>query len=111
IKEIEGHLGWAIQLPYSANVVDEWRYDAVRVMRQVPAITELAQLDASGRELIRMSRLARDVVGSQEDFSRDPSFIGAVTNKIYYGPVYFRHESEPYITLAVAGARRDYGVI
>src|SRR3954454_22724949 len=32
VKEIEGHLGWAIQLPYSANVFDEWRFDAVRVM-------------------------------------------------------------------------------
>ena len=24
-----------------------------------------------------------------------------------YGPVYFRRESEPYMTLAVAGTRRD----
>ncbi|MEA3059457.1 MAG: hypothetical protein QOE50_869, partial [Sphingomonadales bacterium] len=29
---------------------------------------------------------------------------------IYYGPVYFRRESEPYMTLAMAGARRDAGV-
>src|SRR5215211_6557959 len=76
VKEIEGHLGWAIQLPYSANFFEEWRFDAVRVMRQVPSITELAQLDNSGREQIRMSRLAMDVVGSQQDFSNDPSFIG-----------------------------------
>ena len=111
VKEIEGHLGWAIQLPYSANVLDEWRFDAVRVMRQVPSITELAQLDSSGRELIRMSRLAMDVVGSQQDFSQDPSFVEARENRKYYGPVYFRLESEPYMTLSVAGIRRDYGVI
>src|SRR5262245_39287475 len=111
VKGIEGHLGWAIQLPYSMANIDEWKFDAVRVMRQVPAITELAQLDDAGREQIRMSRLAMDVVGSQQDFSNDPIFIGAMTNKIYYGPVYFRRESEPYMTLAVAGARREYGVI
>ncbi len=111
VKGIEGHLGWAIQLPYNKDNIDEWRFDAVRVMRQVPAITELAQLDDSGRELIRMSRLAMDVVGSQQDFSNDPSFIGAMANKIHYGAVYFRRESEPYMTLAVAGARREYGVI
>jgi len=111
VKGIEGHLGWAIQLPYSMANIDEWRFDAVRVMRQVPAITELAQLDDAGREQIRMSRLAMDVVGSQQDFSNDPIFIGAMTNKVYYGPVYYRRESEPYMTLAVAGARREYGVI
>src|SRR5215207_10743809 len=53
VKEIEGHLGWAIQLPYSANFFDEWRFDAVRVMRQVPSIMELTQLDVSGHEQIR----------------------------------------------------------
>src|SRR5262249_43457937 len=30
--------------------------------------------------------------------------------KVYYGPVYFRRESEPYMTLALAGTRRDAGV-
>jgi hypothetical protein len=29
-----------------------------------------------------------------------------VAKKVYYGPVYFRRESEPYMTLALAGARR-----
>jgi hypothetical protein len=27
-----------------------------------------------------------------------------------HGPVYFRRESEPYMTLAIAGTRRDAGV-
>src|SRR6185437_8347902 len=27
-----------------------------------------------------------------------------------YGPVYFRRESEPYMTLSLAGTRRDTGV-
>jgi signal transduction histidine kinase len=33
-----------------------------------------------------------------------------VAKKVYYGPVYFRRESEPYMTLALAGIRRDAGV-
>jgi signal transduction histidine kinase len=33
-----------------------------------------------------------------------------VARKVYYGPVYFRRESEPYMTLAIAGTRRDAGV-
>src|SRR6201999_2256575 len=34
----------------------------------------------------------------------------AVAHKVYYGPVYFRRESEPYMTLALAGTRKDAGV-
>jgi two-component system, NtrC family, sensor kinase len=33
-----------------------------------------------------------------------------VAKKVYYGLVYFRRESEPYMTLALAGIRRDAGV-
>jgi hypothetical protein len=33
-----------------------------------------------------------------------------VAHKVYYGPVYFRRESEPFMTLALAGTRREIGV-
>ncbi len=110
IKEIESQLGWTTQLPWSAGSIEQRRFDALRLLRQVPAITELAQLDASGKERLRVSRLAMDVVASGTDFSNDPKFTEAVARKVYYGPVYFRRESEPYMTLAIAGTRRDAGV-
>ena len=110
IKEIESQVGWTTQLPWSAGTLDQRRFDGLRLLRQVPAITELSQLDSQGREQLRVSRLAMDVVGSQTDFSKDPKFTEAVAKKVYYGPVYFRRESEPYMTLALAGARRDAGV-
>jgi len=52
-----------------------------------------------------------DVIGSLSDYSHDPMFIEAMAEKVYYGPVHFVHESEPYMTLAVAGARPDDGVV
>jgi signal transduction histidine kinase len=110
IKEIESQLGWTTQLPWSAGTLEQRRFDAQRLLRQVPAITELAQLDATGHEQLRISRLAMDVVGSQADFSREPKFVEALAHRVYYGPVYFRRESEPYMTVALAGARRDAGV-
>ena len=110
IKEIESQVGWTTQLPWSAGTLNQRRFDGLRLLRQVPAITELSQLDLQGREQLRVSRLAMDVVGSQTDFSKDPKFTEAVAKKVYYGPVYFRRESEPYMTLALAGARRDAGV-
>ena len=44
---------------------------------------------------------------SPDDLSK---FTEAVAHKVYYGPVYFRRDSEPYMTLALAGARKDAGV-
>jgi signal transduction histidine kinase len=110
IKEIESQLGWTTQLPWSASSIEQRRFDALRLLRQVPAITELAQVDSTGKERLRVSRLAMDVVGSGIDFSKEPKFTEAAANKIYYGPVYFRRESEPYMTLSLAGTRRDAGV-
>ena len=51
-----------------------------------------------------------EVVGSGNDMSKEPAFTEAVAHKVYYGPVYFRRESEPYMTLSLAGTRRDTGV-
>jgi signal transduction histidine kinase len=110
VKEIESQLGWTTQLPWSAGSIEQRRFDALRLLRQVPAITELAQVDSTGKERLRVSRLAMDVVDSGLDLSKDPKFAEAVARKVYYGPVYFRRESEPYMTLSLAGTRKDAGV-
>jgi signal transduction histidine kinase len=110
VNEIQSQLGWTTQLLWSTETIEQRRFDALRLLRQVPAITELSQVDASGKEQLRVSRLAMDVVGSGLDLSKEPKFTEAVKNKIYYGPVYFRRESEPYMTLSLAGTRRDAGV-
>jgi signal transduction histidine kinase len=110
VKELESQLGWTTQLPWSAGSIEQRRFDALRLLRQVPAITELAQVDSMGKERLRVSRLAMDVVDSGLDLSKDPKFSEAVAHKVYYGPVYFRRESEPYMTLSLAGTRKDAGV-
>jgi signal transduction histidine kinase len=110
IEGIKSQVGWTTQLPWSAGTIEARRFDGLRLLRQVPAITELSQLDASGKEQLKVSRLAMDVVASKADFSKDPKFTEAVAKKVYYGPVYFRRESEPYMTLSLAGTRRDAGV-
>ena len=110
IHEIEAQVGWTTQLPWSASTLEQRRFDASRLLRQVPAITELSQIDATGHEQLRVSRLAMDVVGSGTDYSHDPKFTEAAAHKVYYGPVYFRRESEPYMTLSLAGTIRNAGV-
>src|ERR1700740_677626 len=64
IREIESQVGWTTQLPWSTGTMEQRRTDGQRLLRQVPAITELAQLDSSGKEQLKVSRLAMDVVGS-----------------------------------------------
>ncbi len=111
VVQIEGQMSWMTQLPLTDKSDDDWRYDAVRLLRQAPALTEVTQLDGTGRERYRMSRQAMDIIGSRADFSHDAMFIGAMVNKIYHGPVYFLHGSEPYMTIAIAGAQPDDGVV
>ena len=57
IAEIQSQIGWTTELPWSGATLDQRRFDALRLLRQVPAITELSQLDASGKEQLRVSRL------------------------------------------------------
>ena len=111
-KEIERQIFWTAQpqLGPRAQAMDQRRVDYLRLQRQAPAITEISHLDAEGREQLRVSRLAMDVVGGGTDLSREPKFLEAKAGKVYYGPVYFRKESEPYMTIAMAGAGRDAGV-
>jgi signal transduction histidine kinase/CheY-like chemotaxis protein len=111
VEEIDAQLAWVTPLPWNSITLEEWRFDAVRLLRQVPAVTEIARIDAAGREKLRISRHAMDVAESQFDYSHDPIFVQSMANKIYYGPVYFVDGSEPYMAIAVAGSGRDHGVI
>jgi hypothetical protein len=110
IKEIESQLGWTTQLPWTAGNMEQRRFDDLRLLRQVPAILEVAQLDPSGHEKLRLSRLSMNPVAQETDYSQDPKFTEAVAHKVYYGPVYFRGMSEPCMTLALAGPQREAGV-
>ena len=76
-KEIERQVGWTTQSPWGARAaaLEQRRFDSLRLLRQVPAITEISHLDPAGKEQLRVSRLAMDVVGSQTDFSREPKFL------------------------------------
>jgi signal transduction histidine kinase/CheY-like chemotaxis protein len=110
IDEIKTELGWMTLLPRSGQDASEQRYfDAMRLLRLVPAITELTQVDGAGREQLHVSRLVTDAVDSKRDLSQTQAFKQAMAHGIWYGPVYFRRESEPHMTIATAGTLRDSG--
>ncbi|SFJ46603.1 sensor histidine kinase [Methylobacterium brachiatum] len=110
ISEIESQIGWTTRAEWRRISPEQQRYDFIRLLRQAPAITEVAYLDPSGKEQLRVSRLEPDAVGSGKDFSTAPAFTQAIAGKVWFGPVYFRRGSEPYMTVSVAHAGRDPGV-
>lgn len=111
VKEIEGQLGWMTHLSWESSSADQRELDTLRLLRQVPAISEVMLLDGSGRERLRVSRQAMDRVESLADHSADTRFTGAIADKVYYGPVEFRRGTEPVMTISLAGTRREAGVI
>jgi signal transduction histidine kinase len=110
IDEITRQIGWTARAQWAPSVLDQRRLEYLQLLRQAPAVTEVAHLDARGREDLRVSRLAMDVIGSGIDMSGEAKFSEAKARKIWFSPVYFRKESEPYITIALAGTGRDTGV-
>ena len=112
VKEIEGQLGWTTHsglMPGQAGL-DQRRFDYLRLLRQAPAVTEIAFIDPQGREQVKASRLAMDVIGSGVDRSAEEATRIAREKRRYLGPVYFRKESEPYMTMAIAGGGRQSGI-
>jgi signal transduction histidine kinase/CheY-like chemotaxis protein len=110
IDSIEQQLHWSVQLPWSADALEQRKFDGLRIMQQTPAISELVQIDPSGHERLRVSRRAPTVVDGGADFSADEQFVEAKRKKIHYGPVRFRYDSEPFMAISVAGPRADSGV-
>ncbi|GAA4338207.1 hypothetical protein GCM10023165_16730 [Variovorax defluvii] len=103
VLNIEHQLGWtALPRPEAPGTEPrEARYiEYLKLLRQVPPITDVAWIDGAGREQLRVSRLAMNEVGSGIDRSADPGFRSATGGRMWFGPVYFRLDTEPYMTLA-----------
>jgi signal transduction histidine kinase len=103
IQGIEKQIGWAnpsLQLG-TPLTLDQRRDDYLRLLRQAPEVTEVSYLDPAGVEQLRISRLQMNGA-TQQSYATDERFTVARANKVYYGPVYFRNESEPYMIIAIA---------
>ena len=112
LRDIDGQLGWTT-LPLvtpGQNPLEHRRLDFLKVLRQLPAVTEVTHLDDQGREQLMVSRLAMDRIGANTDFSTDARFVEARKGKTWFGPVYFRKETEPYMAISIPEARDRPGV-
>lgn len=110
IEGIHEQLGWTVQLPWTDNAGDRRMLDAMRLLRQVPAVESIALIDGTGRERLFVSRIGLNRVEGGEDRSSTAAVTGARVDRVWFGPVTFQNDSEPFMTIAVAGNRAAVGV-
>src|SRR2546426_7804764 len=101
VREIEHQMGWTTQpqVVAPAAALEHRQIDYVRLLRQVQAITEVAYLDGRGREQLRVSRLAMDVVAGRTDRSAPPRLRETRGGRAWDRAPTLPKESEPYIKL------------
>ncbi|ANW00943.1 transcriptional regulator [Bradyrhizobium icense] len=108
---IRDQLGWVVQFPWTPGEDDRRRIDGLRLLQQVPAIVSLSMVDATGTERVFVSRVSMNRTGRGADMSADPAVIGARAHRVWYGPVHYQRDSEPYMRIAVAGNRAAAGIV
>src|SRR5918995_2847423 len=111
IDGITSQLGWLVQLPWTEEADERRRIDALRLLRQGPAIVSLTLVDGSGRERLYVSRIGLNRVETRTDRASDPAVVGARAARTWYGEVSYYRGSEPYLTVAIAGNRPSVGVV
>jgi signal transduction histidine kinase/HAMP domain-containing protein len=88
----------------------EQRYtDFVQLQRRAPEISDVSFIDRTGKEQVRVARLALNQKCHGLDRSTDPEFIGTRSGNSYFAPVEFLQLSEPYFRIAVPEGK-DAGV-
>ena len=102
LAAIERELGWPALAGMNAggDPLEVRRIELLKLLRQVPAITEAAWLDDHGLEQLRVSRIRMEETGEGVDRSAEPLFTEAAAGRVWRSPVSFRKQTEPYLTIA-----------
>ena len=108
---ITNQLGWLVQFPWTDEPDERRRIDALRLLRQMPAIASLTLVDGSGRERLYVSRTGLNRTESRTDLSTTPAVTAARSARIWYGDVTYYRGSEPYMRVAISGNRPSIGTV
>ena len=85
----------------TSGLTNAFRFELIKLLKIVPAITEVTALNSSGREKIKMSRIQTVLAEELGDRSKDEAFVRARSGATYFGSVYFVRQSEPYMRIGV----------
>jgi signal transduction histidine kinase/CheY-like chemotaxis protein len=109
--DVQHEIGWTMLPGAGADSLAHRRIDFLKLLRQVPAITDVMWIDERGRERVRVSRLQMDRMDSGIDWSGAAFFREVRPGQAYFGPVRFREDSEPYMTVAARVPEAGGGVV
>ena len=102
ILQVQAQLKGAALPQLGSEGAEQRRLEFLKLLKQVPDVTDIAWIGADGCEKSQVSRLAMDAAGDcLRDRSRDPAFLEPTAAKPWYGRVTFRKETEPYMQIAV----------
>ena len=106
VTDLQRQISWVTRA--SANTLELRRADYAQLLGQVPAVTQLYQLDGAGREQLRVSRTSISF-SSGNDLSRDLRFTETVTHGTNYSAVTFKG-ARPMMSISVAHSGFNAGV-
>jgi signal transduction histidine kinase len=103
LKTIERQIFEVGSLPWNSGLLgpEDRRLEYHRLMKLVPAITEIRQVDAEGRERLKVSRTERDEMDSLRVNGNAAEVRSAQQQGTSFSGTYFADGSEPHVTLAV----------
>jgi len=101
VRQVEQQLSFAALPQLGEEGSEQRRLEFYKLLKLMQEVTDISQIDAHGRERLLVSRLSVNAVDSGKDRSQETSFREAKVGKTWFGPVYFRKQSEPYMTIAV----------
>ena len=101
LKDIEGDIREVSALPWAVLHPSARRDEYQRLLKLVPAISEIRSIDGNARERVRVSRIDLDEIDSGKPVLNSTAYNGARQAGVYYSDTYFNDGSEPYITIAV----------
>ena len=111
IGNVHGQLRGASLPQLGPDAMEQRKLEFLKLLQRVPDVTDVSYIGPNGCEMLRVSRLEIDGMGeclrnrAGEAVVREPR-----PNQPYYGRVYFRKDTEPYMPIAVRSGGDKGGV-
>jgi class 3 adenylate cyclase/HAMP domain-containing protein len=106
MSDLERQISWVTRA--SSTTIEQRRADYTQLLNQVPQVSQLSQVNGSGRETLRLNRQTI-TLGSNADFSRDLRFTDTLSRGTSFAGAYFR-DGHPFMSIGVSHSGFNAGI-
>ncbi len=106
IADLERQISWVTRA--SSTTTEQRRADYAQLLNQVPQVSQLTQVNGSGRETLRLNRQTV-TIASNADYTRDLRFTDTLTRGTNYAAATFR-DGRPYMSIGLSHSGFNTGV-